>query len=56
FQAYIETTADDAWQESIETPFFGRVSRTRLLGHVLFHTAHHAGQISLTLSRGQRFD
>ncbi|GAB4045085.1 DinB family protein [Spirosoma jeollabukense] len=56
FQAYIETTADDAWQESIETPFFGRVCRTSLLGHVLFHTAHHAGQISLTLSRGQRFD
>ncbi|GAB3514057.1 hypothetical protein GCM10027341_56590 [Spirosoma knui] len=56
FQRYIETTADDSWQDSIETPFFGTVSRARLFGHVLFHTAHHAGQISLTLNRGQKVD
>lgn len=55
FQTYIEMTPDDAWQDLIETPFFGAVSRTKLFGHVLFHTAHHAGQISLTLSRGQNF-
>ncbi|MCX6217861.1 DinB family protein [Spirosoma sp.] len=54
-QTYIETTADEAWQDPIETPFFGTVSRARLLGHILFHTAHHAGQISLTLSKGQKF-
>ncbi|ADB36663.1 DinB family protein [Spirosoma linguale] len=53
-QTYIETTADEAWQDPIKTPFFGTVSRARLLGHILFHTAHHAGQISLTLSKGQK--
>lgn len=54
FQAYVETTADETWHDLIETPFFGSVSRARLFGHVLFHTAHHAGQISLTLSRGKK--
>jgi len=49
----IEDTPDGAWLEMVETPFFGRVSRARLFSHVLFHTSHHAGQISLTLSRGQ---
>ena len=53
FEAYVETTADDAWHDPIETPFFGTVSRARLFSHVLFHTAHHAGQISLTLSKGK---
>jgi uncharacterized damage-inducible protein DinB len=48
----VETTADDAWLAPIDTPFFGTVSRIRLFAHVLFHTSHHAGQISLTLSRG----
>ncbi|RYF75621.1 MAG: DinB family protein [Cytophagaceae bacterium] len=54
FQNYVDTTTDEAWHEPIETPFFGTVSRARLFGHVLFHNAHHAGQISLTLSRGRK--
>jgi uncharacterized damage-inducible protein DinB len=49
----IEDTPDPAWLEPIETPFFGSVSRARLFAHVLFHNSHHAGQISLTLSRGK---
>lgn len=39
------------WMETIETPFFGSVSRLAMLGHILNHNAHHSGQISLTLSR-----
>jgi uncharacterized damage-inducible protein DinB len=49
----IEDTAETVWLDTIETPFFGTVSRARLFSHVLFHNSHHAGQISLTLSRGQ---
>ena len=45
------STAED-WLKPVDTPFFGTVSRARLLAHVLFHTSHHAGQISLTLARG----
>jgi uncharacterized damage-inducible protein DinB len=49
----VEDTAETVWLDPIETPFFGTVSRARLFSHVLFHNSHHAGQISLTLSRGQ---
>lgn len=48
----VKTTPDEEWGAMIETPFFGSVSKMRLFSHILFHNAHHAGQISLTLSRG----
>lgn len=48
----IETTPAEGWLEMIDTPFFGKVTRLRLFSHILFHTSHHAGQIALTLSRG----
>lgn len=47
------STAED-WLKPVDTPFFGTVSRARLFAHVLFHTSHHAGQISLTLARGSK--
>ncbi|MDO1449984.1 DinB family protein [Rhodocytophaga aerolata] len=52
FRKYVENTPDSAWLETVETPFFGTVSRARLFSHVLFHNSHHAGQITLTLKRG----
>ncbi|HVS92932.1 MAG TPA: DinB family protein [Mucilaginibacter sp.] len=48
----IKNTPEDDWLSIIDTPFFGKVTRLRLFSHVLFHTSHHAGQISLTLSKG----
>ncbi len=48
----IEEQPDFFWQEEIETPFFGKISKNRLLAHILYHNSHHAGQISLTISRG----
>jgi uncharacterized damage-inducible protein DinB len=48
----INTSKDEDWFLTIDTPFFGTVSRMRLFSHILFHSSHHAGQISLTLSRG----
>jgi uncharacterized damage-inducible protein DinB len=48
----IEETTDEDWLTQIDTPFFGKVSKVRLFSHVLFHNSHHAGQISLTLSKG----
>jgi len=44
---------DEDWLLMCDTPFFGEVSRMRLFSHILFHNAHHTGQISLTLSRGK---
>ncbi len=48
----VEETTDADWLTEIDTPFFGKVSKIRLFSHVLFHNSHHAGQISLTLSKG----
>jgi uncharacterized damage-inducible protein DinB len=51
----IETSKDEDWFLTTDTPFFGTVSRMRLFSHILFHNSHHAGQISLTLSKGKAF-
>jgi uncharacterized damage-inducible protein DinB len=51
-QDLVETCSEADWLTPVETPFFGAVSRIRLFAHTLFHTSHHAGQISLTLAKG----
>ena len=48
----IETTPEEQWFDLIDTPFFGKVTRLRLFSHILFHNSHHAGQLSLTLAKG----
>ena len=53
FKELIENSSDEDWLKPVDTPFFGTVPRIRLFAHVLFHTSHHAGQISLTLSKGK---
>jgi uncharacterized damage-inducible protein DinB len=50
----VDTSSEADWLAPVETPFFGTVSRIRLFAHTLFHTSHHAGQISLTLSKGMK--
>jgi uncharacterized damage-inducible protein DinB len=54
-QGVVEDSTEDSWLQTIDTPFFGTVSRVRLFAHVLFHNSHHAGQISMTLANGSRF-
>lgn len=49
----VENSADEDWLKPIDTPFFGTVTRIRLFAHVMFHTSHHAGQISMTLAKGK---
>lgn len=51
----IKNSKDEDWFLTTDTPFFGTVSRMRLFSHILFHNSHHAGQISLTLSKGRAF-
>ena len=50
----VENRSEEDWLKPVETPFFGTVTRIRLFSHVLFHTSHHAGQISMTLAKGSR--
>ncbi len=54
-ESLVRDTKEEDWLMTIDTPFFGTVSRMRLLSHVLYHNSHHAGQIALTLSKGQMF-
>jgi uncharacterized damage-inducible protein DinB len=55
-QDLVENGTEEYWRGTIDTPFFGPISRMRLFAHTLFHTSHHAGQISLTLAKGRVFD
>src|SRR5215831_7537705 len=50
----VENSTDDDWLKPVDTPFFGTVSRVRLFAHLLFHNSHHAGQISMTLVKGNK--
>ena len=50
----VENSTDDDWLKPVDTPFFGTVSRVRLFAHILFHNSHHAGQISMTLAKGNK--
>ncbi|MDQ3062101.1 MAG: DinB family protein [Acidobacteriota bacterium] len=54
-QKLIENMSDADWLEPIETPFFGTIPRIRLFAHILFHSSHHAGQISLILAKGKKY-
>ena len=49
----IETTVEESWRDLIDTPFFGKVSKSKLFSHILFHNTYHAGQIGLTLKRAE---
>ncbi len=49
----VQNSNEEDWLKPVDTPFFGSVPRVRLFAHALFHTSHHAGQISLTLSKGR---
>ena len=52
----IESQPDEYWLDNVDTPFFGTILRIRLFAHILFHNSHHAGQISMSLSRGSNYD
>jgi L-amino acid N-acyltransferase YncA len=51
-EAHVDRAPAEEWAADVETPFFGKVSRLRLLTHILLHNAYHAGQLALTIKRG----
>ena len=51
----VDETPEATWLETVETPFFGTVTRIRLFSHILFHNSNHCGQISLILAKGKKF-
>jgi hypothetical protein len=50
-----ETSGHD-WLTEIETSWFGKISKIKLLSTLLFHNSHHCGQISATLKKGKLFN
>lgn len=44
-----------AWMETIAMPFFGTVTRIKLLSIILFHNSHHCGQAASALVKGKKF-
>lgn len=54
FENLVKEQKSGFWLEDIETPFFGKVSKVRLFSHVMYHNAHHAGQISMILSNAEK--
>lgn len=53
-QNLIKNTPDNNWLEEIETPFLGKISKTRLLSFILFHNSHHCGQIASAITKGSK--
>jgi hypothetical protein len=45
-------TSDNEWLEEIDTLWFGKISRIKL---ILFHNSHHCGQIASAIVKGKRF-
>lgn len=51
----VNNTSENEWIEEIETPWFGKISRIKLYSLILFHNAHHCGQIASAIVKGQKF-
>lgn len=51
----VKDKSDKDWLEEIETPWFGKISRIKLLSLLLFHNSHHCGQISSALLKGKKY-
>lgn len=50
----IVNTTDNEWLEEIDTAWFGKISRIKLLSILLFHNSHHCGQISSAVLKGKK--
>lgn len=51
----VVNTSDNEWLEEIDTAWFGKQSRIKLLSILLFHNSHHCGQISSALLNGKKY-
>lgn len=52
----VDETPDQDWLEEIETPWFGKISRIRVLSITLSHNSHHCGQIASAIVKGKKFE
>lgn len=52
----INETPDEKWLEEIDTAWFGKTSRIKLLSITLFHNSHHCGQIASAIVKGRNIE
>ena len=52
----VKNNSGQFWMETVDTLFFGTVTRMKLLSIVLFHNAHHCGQAASALIKGRKFE
>lgn len=50
----INETSDEDWLEEIETSWFGKISRIKLLSITLYHNSHHCGQTASAIVKGKK--
>ncbi|WP_268845909.1 hypothetical protein [Flavobacterium aestivum] len=50
----VNETNEKDWLEEIETSLFGKISRIKLYSLILFHNAHHSGQIASAIVKGKK--
>jgi hypothetical protein len=50
----LNETSEKDWLQEIETSWFGKISRIKLYSILLFHNAHHCGQMASALANGHR--
>ena len=51
----VHETSESDWLEEIESAWFGKISRIKLYSIILFHNAHHCGQIASAIVKGTKF-
>ena len=51
----VAKTSDQEWLDEIDTTWFGKIERIKLLSVLLNHNAHHCGQISSAIVKGKKF-
>lgn len=51
----IKNSADEDWLKIIDAPFFGLITKMKLLSIILFHNSHHCGQIASAVVKGRNY-
>lgn len=52
-KAVLEKTSNEEWTAVKDSMKLGKKSKAELLAHMVLHTAHHGGQISMILLHGK---
>ncbi len=52
-EAVLKSLSDEQLGTSVDTKFWGTLTRAEVFGLIMYHNAYHIGQAMLTIKRGQ---